>query len=544
MGAPVYNTDLNDITLSESTTGWSALGGGASGLSLEPDFFIQGSNCIAKQIKAETKGHHFSNGATAQGADDHVYVWVYVSTPGTTDLLTNGGLRVTIGTSGTARKEFYVAGKDTYFRGGWVCYPIRYSLTADNAVGSAGATPSFFGAVMQGLASVKSVNLGIDAIRYGSNVEVTDGVGSPATFTALAQHADNLTRSWGLIQEIGGGVLVQGKVLVGTASSQCEFSESNILVLFPDNNPAAVNQHTLAGHKEIIIDNASSAVTWEGITFLSLDTTDKGVITVNTSNSTSITGCVFQNIATTSLHSSVAVASSNWIGCDTVTANQATFVGCDFNSTVGTSAVVTDDLADLDECSFTGDNTSHAVELTSVPTDGITMNWNCDAASGYTAGATGSPITPTTNNDAHILITANTANDLTINVATGATIPSVKVDPAYTGNVEVVAGQVTFTVTVRDIDTAAAVEAARVYITADAGGPLAQGTVIVDKLETNASGQVSDTRSYASDQPFVGSVRRATSTKGDGTLYKSSNVTGTISSAADSGVTVSLIKDE
>ncbi len=125
MAAPVYATDLTDINLAESTTGWSALGGGGAGLSVEPDFFIQGSNCIAKQIKNELKGHHYNNGSTAQGADDHVYTWIYVSTPGTTDLLADGGLRVTIGTSDTARKEYYVAGNNPYFRGGWVCYPIR-----------------------------------------------------------------------------------------------------------------------------------------------------------------------------------------------------------------------------------------------------------------------------------------------------------------------------------------------------------------------------------------------------------------------------------
>jgi hypothetical protein len=537
MAAPVYSTDLTDINLAESTTGWAALGGGGAGLSVEPDFFIQGNNCIAKQVKNELKGHHYNNGATAQGTDDHVYVWIYVSTPGTTDLLTNGGLRVTLGTGTNARKEYYVAGNDTYFRGGWVCYPIRYSLTPDNAVGSAGATPSFFGSVMNGTVSVKAPNLGVDAIRYGSNVSITDGVGQPATFTGLAQFADNLTRSWGLIQEVGGGVQVQGKVLIGTGAAQCEFSESNILVLFPDNNPSAVNQHTLIGHKEIIIDNASSVVTWDGITFLSLDATDKGVITVNTSSSTTITGSVFQNIATTSLHSSVSVTGSTWINCESITANQATFTACTFNGIISASSVITDDLADLDDCTFVSDGSNYAVELTSVGTG--SMNWNC-TATGYVAGSTGSPAsTSSTGNEAIFVNVAS--GTLTINVASGATVPSIRTAGA---TVNVVAGQVTFTIVVKDIDTNAVIPDARVYVVADTGGNLTAGTVLIDKINTDVNGEVSATVSLTADQPFVGSVRRATPSLGDGTLYKPASPAGTISSAADSSLTVQLIKDQ
>jgi hypothetical protein len=407
---------------------------------VEPDFFIQGNNCIAKQIKGETKGHHYNNGATAQGADDHVYIWIYVSTPGTTDLLTNGGLRVTLGTSGTARKEYYVAGSDTYFRGGWVCYPIRYSLTPDNAVGSAGATPSFFGSVMQGIATVKSVNLGVDAIRYGSNVSITDGVGQPATFSGLALFADNLTRSWGLIQEIGGGVQLQGKLLIGTTGAQCEFSDTNTLVLFPDNNPASVNQHTLAGHKEVIIDNSSSVVTWDGVTFLSLDTTDKGLITVNTSSSTTMKSCVFQNLSTTSLHSSVSVTNSSWILCDTVTANQATFSGCTFTDITGAASLVTDDLGDITDCTFVSDGSNHAIELTSIGTG--SMNWSC-ITTGYDSGSAGSPVTPTSTGNESLYVNVGSGT-LTVNVASGATVPSIRSAGA---TVNVVVGQTTVTVT-------------------------------------------------------------------------------------------------
>lgn len=532
MAVPTYATDLTDITLSESTTGWTALGGGASGLSLEPDFTIQGSNCIAKQIKAETKGHHFNDGTVSLGADDHIFTWIYVSTPGTTDTLVNGGLRVTIGTSGTARKEFYVAGNNTYAKGGWFCYPIDYALTADNAVGSAGATPSYFGSVMKGTVTVKAANLGVDAIRYGSNVSMINGeVASEATFVGAAQYADNTTRSWGLIQEIAGGVLIQGKILIGTTGTSCLFDESSILVVFPDNNPAAVNQHTAAGFKEIIIDNASTDVTWNSITFLSLDATDKGVITVTDSLTCDWTTCTFQNIDTSALDASVTADTCTWRNTGVVTQSGATLTDCVFDASPvadNTAVLTVDDLSLVTGCDFTAGANGHAVDLGNFAAS-TTITWN-NTDSGYAAtdGSTGKET---------IRVDVDSGFTLTINVAAGASTPTVK--NIGLGTVSVVSGQVDLTVTVTDT-SGTAIQNARVYVTAAAGGPLTVGTVIIDKDLTNASGIASDTRSYASNQPIEGRVRKSTSAP----FYKTGNIVGTVDSGSGLSITIQLLDDE
>jgi len=461
MAAPSYATDLTDINLAESTSGWAALGGGASGLSVEPDFTIQGSNCIAKQIKSETKGHHYNNGSTSQGADDHVFVWLYVSTPGTTDSLTNGGLRVTIGTSGTARKEFYVAGNDTYAKGGWFCYPVRYSLTADNAVGSAGATPSYFGSVMNGTVSVKSPNLGVDAIRYGSNVSMTNGEAlNEATFVGAAQYADNTTRSWGLIQEISGGASIQGKVLIGTSGTSCVFEESGILVTFVNNNPSAVNQHTLADFKSIIIDNSSTTVVWAGITFLSLDTTDKGDIIVTTSSSSDWTGCTFQSINISTLHSSVTANVCKWKTAGQITQNSATLTSCAIEDNIATAAIIVDDLDIVTDCTFISDGTGHAVDLGTISSTHSVAWDNTDTGYAATDGSTGNET---------IVVSVNTGITLTINVGSGYSTPTIKNDGV--GDVVVVSGTVTLTVKVID-ESASDVQNANVLLRASDGtGP-------------------------------------------------------------------------
>jgi hypothetical protein len=199
-----------------------------------------------------------------------------------------------------------------------------------------------------------------------------------------------------------------------------------------------------------------------------------------------------------------------------------------------TAAVTTNDLENVSSCSFTkGTNTSHAVELTSIG-DG-SMNWSCQL-NNYVSGSTGSPITPGTSGNEAIYVNVGSGT-LTINVADGAAIPSIRSAGA---TVNVVAGQRTFTVTVKDIDTNAALENARVYVTAAAGGGLAEGTVIIDKVLTNASGQVSDTRSYGSDQPYTGSIRLASL----GNYYKATTISGTISSSTNTSINVSLIPDD
>lgn len=72
----------------------------------------------------------------------------------------------------------------------------------------------------------------------------------------------------------------------------------------------------------------------------------------------------------------------------------------------------------------------------------------------------------------------------------------------------------------------------------------ATGTVVVSSLaiidaETNASGQVSDTRGYTSDQPFAGTVRKGTVAP----VYQDAPISGIIDSTAGASATVPMIPD-
>lgn len=94
------------------------------------------------------------------------------------------------------------------------------------------------------------------------------------------------------------------------------------------------------------------------------------------------------------------------------------------------------------------------------------------------------------------------------------------------------------TINVKNIDTLVALEGARVYLEAAAGGSMTVGEVIFNTL-TNVSGQVISNLSIATNQPVVGRVRYSTSPN----FYKTAPISETISSTTGLTLNVSLIPD-
>ena len=92
---------------------------------------------------------------------------------------------------------------------------------------------------------------------------------------------------------------------------------------------------------------------------------------------------------------------------------------------------------------------------------------------------------------------------------------------------------VPITITVLDATTNNPVQGARVFLEESPGG-----TDLLNEL-TNASGQVTDTYNYLSDQDVVGRVRRGTTTP----LYKTAPLSGTITSSGFAA-TAFLIRDD
>lgn len=538
MATPSYTEDLTDITLAETITGWTALGGGSSGLGAGADFAMQGTNCVDKAVTASEKGQIYNFGTTiTPGADTHFFVWVFLATPGLANTLANRGLAIIVGTGTTAYNAFHVEGSDTYGAVGRVgkCYPIRYVTSANGSVpyrtltGTPGANPQYFGATTNITGAVKGANLGVDAIRYGTGIYITAGdSGDPATFTGAAAQNDAIANRWGILTFLGGSTFeLQGRFVVGQTNAGTPtlayFSDSNKSILIVD------TPHTLSDFTQIVFDHASTQVYLTAVTIEAAGTNNRGrVVFNNASTVATLTNCVFSKLGPTTLRAGVDAIGCTWQLTDAITLNGASLTGCNILESFATSAVITSTLANLDGCTFDSDGTGHAVDLGTIAAS-TSMNWNCtDTGYAATNGSTGNET---------ILVNVAASQTLTINVAAGASIPTYRNTGA--GTVNVVSGQVTTTITVRDVITSTVIEGARVYLFAGAGGPLSQGTVIFNTT-TDVNGQVSDIRSLASDQPVTGWVRKSSSQP----FYKNAPITGTIDNATGLSLTVQLIPDE
>jgi hypothetical protein len=542
MAVPSYTEDLTDITLAEATTGFSAYGGGASGLGTGADLAMQGNLCVDKQITSADKGMYFNNGSgISLPAGAHVWVWLFNATPGLADSIQNKGASILVGTAGTAYCQYHVEGNDTYGAAGRVakCYPVNYSVRTANGsppyrsvTGSPGANPAVFGGGLVTTASVKGANLGIDAMRYGKGAFITAGdSGTPATFAGFQAQNDAIANRWGILTRVGGSFELQGTFAIGQnnagTATLAYFADSDVALAIVD------TIHSATDFTKIIIDHASTEVYWTNISFTALGTNNAGQVIVNNAATVvQITGGTWTGIGITTLRAGCVIDGLTWRTSGQVTANGASISNALFDRSSASTALSIADLDLLDSCTFISDGTGYAIDLGTIAAT-TTMGWNC-TDTGYAAqGGTATNRT--------ILVNVASGQTLTINVAAGATTPTY--NNTGPGTVSVVSGQVTTTITVVDIDTGAAIENANVYVVAAAGGPLTAGDVIIGTSTlTDVSGQVSDTRSLGGNQPIIGRVRRATA--GFGTLYKTSSIVGTINAASGLDLTIQMIKDE
>ena len=393
MAAQSITTDQTTVATAEPGTlaDWAALGGGQAGLSEETDYFIQGQTSISKQVKQETKGMHADSGASVTfGTGDHVYTWMYSTTPGAGDTRANGGLRVSLGASGTARSEYYVNGSDFYKYGGWICYPVDPTATADNTVGAGGgSTPRYFGGIMSNSVTVKGVNYGIDVIRYGTGIDATGG-GSPdpdITFNDIATEDALNANAWGICQPTPSGVALQGEIRIGAddTSTNTTFTDVDAVLTKPNNNPSGVNQKTSATFSGITVAGSLTTASFTGCLFIGLDTTDTGYFDCGTATNTptvTLQNSTFLDWGPTTLSSSCTTDGTAWKNSDSLTLNGATITNCRFENS--SPVLAAGNLANVQSTDFIRGTAGHAIE-TSVT--GSTSLTGC-SFSGYGSDGT------------------------------------------------------------------------------------------------------------------------------------------------------------
>jgi hypothetical protein len=620
MAVPSYTEDLTDIDLAESgSTGWTAFnisGGGGGAPAFGADFGMQGAGCWDKAASNAERGLAVNKtpGTGTVAAGVHIFQWGFTATPGVCDTLQNRGAYVIIGTSTTDYVQFHVEGSDTFGAQGRVgkCYVVDYVTTANTGSvpyrtvgGTPGATPTYFGFGLKTLATVKGSNMGADAVRYGTGAYLTagelisagDASDNPCTFSGFQAQNDNINNRWGILTSTGGdnyeqqGRFVIGQNNAGTATL-CRFKDN-------DKNISIVDTvHSTIDFTQFIVDHASTRCEWTNINLTGLGTNNPGQVQVTTNNPTVIIeGGTWTSIGVTVFRSNTSVDGLTWRLTDSITLNGATLDNCLIDRCTASSAVVTDDLADLNNNNFIGDGTGHAVELTSVGSG--TMAWDNTFDTTTYATSDGS-----TGNEA-IYVNVGSGS-LTINVSAGATTPTIRTAGAA---VTVVAGAVTAELTVNDHTGTAYFGARAILKAANGTGDLpyqdsvtitrsgstasvshtshgmssgkkveikgadqseyngvktisnvttnaydftvsgtpttpATGTIVATGVVfeglTDSSGYISDSRTYSVAQPYVGVIRKGTSSP----YYKDFPLSGTISNATGASLTAQLILDE
>lgn len=465
MAIAAYSTDLVTLTQNATNTNiveptattpenWTNLNAVTSA---ENDYYIQGGTCTSATIKVGVGGLMYNNGAGFTiPTDGAVLCWAYFWAPGVLDTEAGGGARQMIGSSQAAFYWVTHLGSDTWTYGGWQCFAMADpSATTVNTVGSPTATRQYTGWAYDAPTSVPARGnpYGIDAIRYGRcTIQVINGDATDyGNFATIAEFNDkNTTASrtgftlldtgfhrLGIFQFQDGGYKWQGRLLLGTTGTPVDFRDSNRSITVLN------TKHVTANFNLIEVQNASSRVDWTGITIQALGTKSKGRFLMTNAALVNFISNTFTDMDTFEFHidsTTSAVTSNVFRRCGQVTAGGATFSKCIFDSSTASASVLSTNLNKLTECTFISDGSNHAVELTSLGSG--TMTWG-NTLTGYVAGSTGSPVTPTSTGNEAIFVNV-ASGTLTISVSAGASVPSIRSAGA---TVNVTAGQVTLQIT-------------------------------------------------------------------------------------------------
>jgi hypothetical protein len=610
MAAPEYTTDLQTVSLAETTTDWAEIpsrkGGGAP--VQEDRAYIQGSYCVSQSTGAATTNtvglqYDYGSNVSMNTGEGNVFtVWQYWQAPAAMTTWASGGMRFGVGSSTTAVNLWNAQGSD-YGRnpyGGFANVAIDPDYYPDEQVGSptSGEYRYFWSAPYLLSAVSKGNPHCVDAIRYGrAEFVIASGESSNSgTFENMAQRNDSGENRWGLFQEQAGTYLWKGKMSFGTTGAAVDFRDSNRVIVVDD------TPRTNSDFNKIEINNASSRVDWTSVSFVSSGTNSRGEVEVVDNADVNWDGCSFTDIGTCSFQSNSTVINTIWQGCDVITSAGGTFTSSKVlqPNITGEAAfdwnVTVDPDGYLDNMTFSKGSYNHyglgfgASSPDSVVLRGVTM-------SGFNAS--------NYQMDSAIYINKATG-EVTINVVDGT--GTFSYDTAgCTANI--VIDPVTTTIIVKDISQAN-IQNARVFLkaadgdgdlnfeesvsitqsgevatvnhtahelatnawvhiegctqpeyniaaqitksgenyytygitgnpTSPATGSPTSTTVIFNHL-TDASGEVTDTRSISVDQNITGRARKSSSSP----YYKTQPIVGTIDASAGLTVNVLLISDE
>lgn len=494
-------TDLVDISNCDTTTTngtfYRLNGVNTTNPAAEADARIQGVACIAfkegASVTPADTGGHFNSTNTFDLTNQHIFHWRLAVTPsnmttkanrGVAFGLTNTSTTSTAAWSTTNYKLWFLQGSDTDVIGGWRCFVVDPSSTADASAGTLTLTTvkncAFINRQLTGV-NTSLNNAMVDAIRRGTGLTATTSVGTDViTFSSIYAVDSATNNSWGIITQSTGIYFGSGKINIGASgqSVTCNFKDTDAVLVW-NNYPVS---NTLYGFNLIggataptvlqFGDKDGSNNTSNGCTIRSQGTAVWN-ITCGTNTGFKAYASSLSGIRAATLSATSELRNSSIVSSGTLDVTGATIVGCQFSAHTATQLKVdtTSEMSSITNSSFTSAGTGHAIEITTIGSYAFTnLTFNNYAVSN---GSTG--------NEA-VYVSATTGS-VTLNI-TGGNTPSVRTAGA---TVSVVAGSVTVTVKVQTT-TGTAISNANVFLTAASGGALPyKATVTITNSGTTAT---------------------------------------------------------
>lgn len=467
MTAPSYTEDLTDIATGDESTGWTVFSTNQQGSPSYQDNeypYIQGNYAVTQTCsKSKTIANlAYDYGSdTNPGTDEAIFVWQYFASPFSMDdyagtTTGQAGMCILIGNSTSNFDIWEVGGQDVppYPYGGFTCHAVCPSVTADDVTNGPRTSEQVIGAQINLIAyPSKGEPHSVDIMRFGrgsSIFEYGDVSNGYCTIAGYAAQNDLQANRWGLLQEVSGGYLWQGRMSLGTASNAVDFRDSDRTIFIKYTPKVTLNFNTI----EII--NASSNVEMTGFQFICLDpsgTASKGRWITTNDATVSLDSCTFVDMSTFTFDSNTTALSCIFKRCAQIDPGagdlsyssvlESSVTG---GGSAGGGALLWNDSGDpntkLNDMTFTkGVGSHHAIEFgTSAPT---TINLTNMTFTDFSASD---------QQTTSVLYFPDTGSNVTWTVAHTGTTGTISYYKARSGDTVTISSSVTVTITVKDTD--------------------------------------------------------------------------------------------
>lgn len=368
MAVASYTTDLFTITEAESLTNYSAIGGGASGLNVEQEYFLQNTACISKNGHNSTAARGFvfdSGSAFSIQTGSAIFYWGVWTAPNALNSQAAGGFQALAGIGSGDFNAYYVKGSDTYTYGGWFNVPVDPDYaTADTTVGTPGAFTTWDTVGVRTIQNgnvTKGSPLGMDVVRHGRRLFVTDGDATAyGTFLSSSIVNDEQNNRWGLFQAIDGGFLQQGSFQIGSGSISCDFRDSNQNISI--NN----TEYVSPSFNKFEFVNTGTNVEWTTININALGTQAPGDFIITDNITGSFNSCTFAGMGFFTMKPNSTFTTTTFRNCKQAIQSGSTFDSCtitEANVTSGSAFIISDNPQLISDSIFNYSE-GHAIEIT------------------------------------------------------------------------------------------------------------------------------------------------------------------------------------